>query len=510
MVQVRSNQGARWRNRMFPSSNGLPTPLGTLDQILDAGDSSEKPQKVFIGHNLGNRTFLLSLAMRDFFDMSEVANDRGRDGDTVSQRRLDPAHAHKLAVYLLKGLVSATIRRRQILDKPIPDVLREVEERLGKQPYMAIQPVVVNIRNCDPQGTDIRGFRLEDKRTDETAAFKIFLTQRHVLWVVDGQHRRMGMKLVFEFLDAVRAGRAYPKKGSLLAAAWDGTSISPEELAVWDECFEVARSYCTLLVEVHLGLNPDEERQLFHDLNRLGKKVDPSLALRFDNSNPINQFIKEELVDGLGIGITEEDNVKDLRSDDGRMLRKDLVSVNAVLLMNKGNITGATRAMLEGKQDIAIRFWRTIQQIPGFGEEQAKMKTVAAQSAMLKALAKLVFDFSFSARRPSNGEEVTENLLSRMLDIDFSHDNPMWRYYELSEEDRRKHGLDGLRAYLPAEALANKDIGSFQGNFMRFSAKHNDIVPVLGDMIRWRLDLPPRRATERRGAEQDALPLAAA
>lgn len=492
---------------MFPSTNGLPAPLATLDQVLDAGDSSEKPQKVFIGHNLGNRTFLLTLPMREFFEMSEVANDRGRDGETIAQRRLDPTHAHKLAVYLLKGLVSAAIRRREILNKPVPDALREMQDRLGKQPYMAIQPVVVNIRNCNPQGIDIRGFRLEDKRTDETAAFKIFLSQRHVLWVVDGQHRRMAMKLVFDFLDAVRVGRAYPKKGSLLAAAWDGTAITPEEMVVWDECFEVARSYCTLLVEVHLGLEPEEERQLFHDLNRLGKKVDPSLALRFDSSNPVNQFIKDELIDGLGISISEEDNIKDLRNDDGRMLRKDLVSVNAILLLNRGNITGATRAVLEGKQNVAIRFWKQVQQIPGFGEERARMKTVAAQSAILKAMAKLVYDFSFNSRRPENGDQLTETLISRMLDIDFSHDNPMWRYYELSEEDRERFGLEGLRAYLPSDVLANKDIGSFQGNFMRFSSKHNDIVPVLGDMIRWRLGLPPRRSSEQRPANQGALSL---
>ncbi len=46
---------------MTPSTNGLPAPLGTLDEVLDAGDSSEKPVKVFIGHNLGNRTFLTQM-----------------------------------------------------------------------------------------------------------------------------------------------------------------------------------------------------------------------------------------------------------------------------------------------------------------------------------------------------------------------------------------------------------------------------------------------------------------
>jgi hypothetical protein len=39
----------------------------------------------------------------------------------------------------------------------------------------------------------------------------------------------------------------------------------------------------------------------------------------------------------------------------------------------------------------------------------------------------------------------------------------------------------------------NRDIGSFQGGLMRFGSKHNDIIPILCDMIRWRLKLPSRR-----------------
>ena len=175
---------------MIPSQNGLPTPLATLDEVLEVGDTSEKPMKVFIGHNLGNRTFLMQMPMHEFYSMSEVANDPGRDGETLAQRKLDPGHAQKLAIYILKGLVSAAIERRAFTNKPIPETLKNMMERLGRQPYMAIQPLVVNIRDCDPRGADIRGERMLDKRTDETAAFKVFLAQRHVLWVVDGQHRR--------------------------------------------------------------------------------------------------------------------------------------------------------------------------------------------------------------------------------------------------------------------------------------------------------------------------------
>ena len=30
---------------------------------------------------------------------------------------------------------------------------------------------------------------------------------------------------------------------------------------------------------------------------------------------------------------------------------------------------------------------------------------------------------------------------------------------------------------------------------MRFGAKHNDIYPIIADMIRWKLALPSRKAT---------------
>ncbi|HEV2628111.1 MAG TPA: DNA sulfur modification protein DndB [Pseudolabrys sp.] len=487
---------------MFPKNQDLPTPLGTLDEVLDTGDSSEKPFKVFIGHNLGNRTFLMLMPMHEFYGMSEVANDPTRDGESLAQRKLDPAHAHKLAIYLLKGLVSAAIDRREILNKDTNPVLNELMSKLGRQPYMSIQPLVVNIRGCNPRGADIRGDRMMDKRTDETAAFKVFLSQRYVLWVVDGQHRRMAMEMVFKFLEQLRIARSYPKKGSLLSFD-EGKMLTAEELQAWEECFEVARTYCTLQLEVHLGLNPDEERQLFHDLNRLGKKVDTNLALQFDNSNPINLFIKDRLINGLGIEASETD-VKNWNDDEGRVPRKDIVAVNAILFLNKTNISSAVPTLVDDKAEIAYRFWTAVRAIPGFGEDKARMKTVAAQPVVLKALAKLVFDFSFSNRKPENGDELTEKLLSGLTDIDLSHDNFMWRYYELSPEERQVHGLTGLTDYLPAEEGGNRDIGSFQGGFMRFGAKHNDIYPIIGDMIRWRLGLPSRRESAQDNANKAA------
>jgi hypothetical protein len=479
------------------SADGVPSPLTSLDDLVESGGAADRPVKVFIGHNLGFRTFMMHVPIHEFFKMSEVANDPVRDGDSVSQRRLDPTHAQKLAIYILKGLVSAAITRRGIDGKPVPETFLKVQDALGKQPYMSIQPIVVNIRGCGPDGKNIRGTRLL-VGDNETASFKVFLSQKHVLWVVDGQHRRRAMELVFEFLDAVRLKGAYPKKLSLYSAA--GEAPTADELQLWEECFFVARAFCTVAVEVHLGLEVDQERQLFHDLNRLGKKVETSLALHFDNSNPVNLFIKERLIDDLGVKVQEKDQA-DWHADDGSISRKDLVAVNAILFLNKTNIASATPPDVTPKASLAYQFWEAVSAIPGVGEAQARLKTVAAQPVVLKALAKLVYAFAFSNRRPEGSEALLARLIDGLTDIDFSHHNPMWQYFELTDEQRKEHGLSGLSEYVPpGDTGMNRDIGKFQGGYMRFGAKHNDIFPIIGDMIRWKLGLPNRQKSDSLGS----------
>jgi hypothetical protein len=480
---------------MYPKLKEMPTPLATLDDLMESGDASEKPFKVFIGHNLGNRTFLTLLPMHEFFGLSEVANDRARDGDTIAQRKLDPAHAQKLAVYLLKGLVAAAIERFRIKNQTVPQAFLDVQEKLGKQPYLSLQPLVVNIRECDPAGANLRGERLLADTNAETVCFRVYLGQRHILWVIDGQHRRKGMEIVFAFLEHVRSTGSYAKKGSLFPS--DDGVATKEELSVWEECFSVARGHSTVAVEVHLGLSPEEERQLFHDLNNLGKKVETSLALQFDNSNPINLFIKDTIIGELGFDVVEKD-ITDWHADTGAVSRKDLVAVNAILFLNKTNIGGATPPLVSPKVELAKQFWTAVSAIPGFGEEQAKEQTVAAQPVVLKALAKLVYDFAFSPRRDDDADVYLEKLLSSLSDIDLSHSNPMWRYYEMSEVDRESNGLKGLAEYLPpTDDGANRDIGAFQNGYMRFGAKHNDIFPIISDMVRWQLDLPKRQHVKK-------------
>lgn len=493
---------------MFARVGELPVPLqtpkelDTLDILVDEGDVNETPFNVFIGHNLGHRVFTMQVPFRRFYDISDVANDR--ETGPVAQRALDAAHAKKLAVYMLKGLVSAAKLKRVATGKDVPEAFDRLLRLLGEQPYFSIQPLVCNIRGIPPGATGpggIRGFRLETT-AGETAGFKIFLAERHTLWVIDGQHRRFGADLAMQFLEQVRQTGKYPGRGAALHLD-KGQPVPEDEMLVWNEAYDAARSYATLTVEVHLGLDIDQERQLFHDLNRLGKKVDASLAFQFDASNPITHFIKSTLTGELGLAIADRE-AKDWSEDTGALALKDVVAINAIAFLNKGNIAGATPAVVEPRQEAVQQLWSKIIEIPHFGDEKAKEKTVAAQPVMLKALAKIGYDLNFSNRKPENSDQLYSKFLDSIDKLDFSHDNPMWRYFELTEGQRIDAGLEGLAAYLPEESAgANRDIGSMQGSFMRFGAKHNDIFPILADMIRWASGLPSRR--EPKDADVEAL-----
>jgi hypothetical protein len=465
-----------------------------LDELLTTDNPTAKPFGVLLSQNLGNSAVVLSVPVQSLLERSEVANERSLEqkkdyeGYQIAQRPLDPVHAAKLAVYLLKGYVNATIAKRKKSGKPVSDALAEFEKALGKQPYLGMQPMVANIRTCKPGGEGLRF-------TKDAGQIFVHLSDRDVLWIIDGQHRREGMRIAFDFLREIRDKRRYPKRQKLYAGAAN-EELSPEELHAWHEVYEVARAECTVVLEVHLGLDADSERQFFHDLNNLGKKVGPSLAFEFDNSNPINLFIKDELVvreneGGFWKPKVEDKDIVDWHNDPGAISRKDLIAINAILFLNKTNIKGAHPAEVDRAREIALRVWEKINEIEHFGEPGAKTKTVAAQPVVLKGIAKLTFDLAFGKfKDPQN----LEKLINGITLIDFSHLNPMWRYYEVDALKRKQLQIEDLSDYLPpVEDGANRDLGALDGSgLMRFGAKHNDIYPIIGDMIRWRLGLPSR------------------
>lgn len=479
---------------MFQQNEGLPTPIASIASLLKEADSSARPEKVFIGHNLGHRTFMALIPMKDFYAMSKVANERQEDGSPATQRPLNEAHATGLAKYILRGMVSAAIQYRNNFGKPVSPALNELQRVMGAQSYMSLQPIICNLRTCDPGGSGIEGKRMESE--GETACFKVYLGQRDILYVIDGQHRRYAMDLVFEFLTEIRLNRKYPRKPKLFEGNFKEI-LSSEVLAAWDECDEVARGFSKVAVEIHLGLGVREEQQLFHDLNNLAKKVERSLALKFDSANPVNRYIQTELLPHiLGWEDVVDGDQSNWQKDSGRWTFRDLAAVNAILFLNKTSIASATPADVEEKQEIASRMWSAIASSNGFGVEGAKATTVLAQPVVIKAIAKLVYDLGFGRRRDETADADLEKLLHGLSLVDFSHQNPVWRYYEMTEQERIKAKLTGLRDYLPDRGATSRDIGMYdqQNGWMKFGTRHNDIYPLVGDLIRWMLKLPSRTA----------------
>jgi hypothetical protein len=468
----------------------------TLDQLATAG-VGERAVVGTLAPNMGNRTITARFPVAELNRISVVANGGpdAPEGEEIAQRALDQAHATKLAQFILRGLVNATIQKYTDAGAESPQALTEIGRRLGKQPYFSLPPIIANLRGVGPKGQQLRASVIRDGGSEsaEVVAIRFWLRQDHLLYVIDGQHRRKAIEVVMDFLEGdVIQRRRYSRKNIF---GNDGIEMNPDELRAWNDVYSAARADALITVEIHLDLSIEQERQLFHDTNNLGKKVAPSLALAFDSANPVNRFIKERLIENGLVHVADRDIVVgNWDADDGVLSRKDLVAVNAHLFLNKSNIKGAKVDEVERKIPVALRFWRAIIALPGFGALGARGQTVAAQPVVLKALAKLAYDLSFG-RQAHDG--FRDRLLSGISQLDLTHSNPMWGYYSLSPQQRAEAGLAQLGLFLPPDdSGVNRDLGGrdSEGRF-RFGAKHNDIIPILGDMIRWSLRLPTRHAT---------------
>lgn len=476
----------------LPNSQDEAVQFG-LDGGLTFDATGEKEFTVLNGHNLGNSTLMLCLPMREFYERSFVANQQNLaatphySGEAIAQRKLDPAHTLGLAKYILKGLFASLAVYYSRKNIAPSSRFKELQERVGLQPYMALQPITANIRTCRQGGADLKFKRYSDGK------LTVFLTNSHTLWVIDGQHRREAMHLVAEFIQDVVLKHAYPRK-PLLFPSSAGDAVTPAELDVWNDINQIARSQTTIMTEVHLGLNTEQERQLFYDLNNYAKKVESGLAYNFDQSNPINLYIKTNLEEGkiLKANLVDKDKI-DWEKHDGSLTRKDIVAVNSILFLNKTNLKTASPDKIKELEPYADSFWKLVSEIPGFGETEAKKTTVAAQPVVLKALAKLFNTFKLGKAKDPESLGILMNAL-KTRSIDFSHSNKVWRYYQLDQAVRDEE-FPGLAAYLPAEKDGNRDLGMFSATegVMRFGSKHNDIFPVIADMIRWMLKLPNRK-----------------
>jgi len=468
-----------------------------LGDLKRSGARTEFNTAVLTGFNMGNRTLTLTLTMEQFREFTDVANearirDLGGDNSEVAQRPLDKKHAKSIALYMLRGLLVA-VRHNWIDDgRHIPTELDDVLADLGEGPYQALQPFTGNIRSCAPGGANLD---LEEKPDGKLV---LFLRQGQLIYIIDGQHRRFAYGSLVEWLkELLSSGKYISKRGGGLYVPDDMEDgrLSASELEVWSAVLEMARSHFTVDVTVHLGLAPEAEKQLFHDLNNLGKKPDAALAQAFDQANPISVFIRKELEgEGLlrSIRIADSGSKKGKRVEEGEaavIYRDDLVAANAMLFAGATNQAGIISSQVVPFYDYGRMFWASIAAQDHFGEGGWARKTLLSEPVMIKALAQLAHTFHGS--REEN-HALRDRFLAALRDkeIDFSQRNPLWATY-FKTEDEWVEIDPALRDYLTPDA-GRKSFGVWQGDKLEFAQNTRDIARYLGDLIRWHLKLPPR------------------
>ena len=378
----------------------------------------------------------------------------------------------------------------------ISEKILNIRDHLGDPAYVSLQPVVCNIRNCAPNGTDLQVRDVGDGWGRKTGAFQVSIGAGQHMWVVDGQHRRAGFQRLLEFLNKVTQTYKYPAKGLFVPSGYNNNDLIDHLTHnFWSNVLALALTKSTIAIECHLGLKQEEEQQLFYDLNSKVWNVKQSLAFQYDHNDPVNKLIAEEIVDTNLLGFTpSEKDVSDWQKDDGAISRKDINTVTCLLALGKTNSKSSTPALIEARREYIIKFWKIISKVNGFGKLNAKSNTVLAQPVVLKALAKLGFDLAYGHQNIRD-EQGYAKLLDSIIsgELDFSHSNKIWQAL-LRSNTEREEALPGISEYVHVPPDTNLDAGVFdeEKQWIRFGSRHNDIFPRLGDTIRYTLKLKPR------------------
>ena len=467
-----------------------------------------------MGKNLGSATIKMSMPLKDFCRRSHVSNKYNNEniaafhGEGVAQRALDNSHAKRLAQFTLMGLLHAQVRKIQSQGKEISDDIKELMKQLPSGPYTALQPITCNIRDCDFGGGDLPIQPILDELQRPTGVFQLGLSSATILHVVDGQHRKVAFEMVTDFLEFVQKNWRYPKVSIFRPIDYDDAHISDALHDFWQDVLEVAIVDSEVCLEVHLGLNLDQEQQMFVDLNQKGKKPTASYVNSFDHADPVNTYIRGLLeTEEYDIKVSEVDQ-SDWHKDDGSLKRKDLKTICSLLFQGKTSSNGITPVITDSRKDFVNKFWERVLQCPHFGTEGARSKTVLQQPIVLQSLAKLAFDLAFGVPniRDQDGLKL---LYAKIQDgsLDFPHENPIWCALFKTSDDR-KSAHPGIEKFVHVPIGTNLDAGNFdeENAWVRFGSRHNDIRPRLGDVVRFVVGLKPRdnvtKAIEKEKLEQ--------
>ena len=463
-----------------------------LGDLKRTGGRTSVSATVLAGFNLNSRTLSVTMPMETFREVSDVANEvriveMGGERSQIAQRPLDLKHAKNLALYMARGMTSGVKRVWQDEGRVIPDELDDILSDLGEGPYQGLQPLTGNIRQCEPDGVDLD---IEERPGGQLI---LFLRLGQLIYVIDGQHRRVAYELLTTWLREILQAGKYGKRG-LYVPEREDLGLTAEETAIWSAVIELARSHFTVDVTVHLGLKPDQERQLFHDLNNLGKKPDAALAQAFDQANPVSVYVRQHIEEKKLLGdvrISDTGSKKGGKSPEASsptIYRDDLVVANALLFAGATNQTAVTTHLVNAHIDYGDRFWQIVASQLHF-ETQDPLLTLLAEPVMIKALASLAHNFHGSREK---NHALRDQFLSDVAagKIDFSPTDPLWALYLKSDSERDEIN-SVLGDYLTPDA-ARKTYTVIREGRYDFAANTRDIARYLGDLIRWKLKLPPR------------------
>lgn len=398
-------------------------------------------------NNLGSITLTTSIDVGTFLNQSLVGNDAA--AGHVTQRPLNMAHATGMAAFNLSALVNYTAKEVEANDNAVPDEVLEVFAHLSPKSYYAWAPLVCSVR------TDFSQVLAVQLPTGE---YSVKLRPDQILWVMDGQHRRKGLELTRDWLAKITTERKYPRLKDAFPVGLKG--VGDEALVFWRKALENFTAEFSVTTEVHFGMTIDQERQLFYFLNDLGRAVPSAISQAFDQDNSINLFTRSLVKDIIPAGLISESGQVDW--NDAEWVRLDsLNAINARLILNHGSIDNAKASVVNPRLDEAREFWKVILNIPNVTDRKVSL---AAQPAMLKAMAKAFYDLKWArgSGRKALSADIADKFLAALPSVDFSHGNAIWKC-----------------------SASGKNVGStYTDGTFRFSPSHNEIVPLLAAELR--------------------------
>jgi hypothetical protein len=424
--------------------------MSTLaDQLKDNKATGHRLIEIYCrpSNNLGSVTLTTSIDVGTFLTQSLVANDAA--AGHVTQRPLNKPHAIGMAAFNLSALVDYTAKEWESKNGPVPQEVMEVFAHLSPKSYYAWAPLVCSVRSDFSQ---VLADRLP------TGEYSVKLRPDQLMWVVDGQHRRKGLEFTRDWLVMITTERKYPRLKDAFPVGLK--NVGDSALLFWRKALELFTGDFSITTEVHFGMTVDQERQLFYFLNDLSRSVPSAIAQAFDQDNPINLFTRQIVKDLIPEGLVSSES-KQVNWEDAEWLRLDsLNAINSRLFLNRvGVADDAKGSVIAPRLANATEFWAAVMSIPNVTD---RSKSLAAQPAMLKSIAKCYYDLKWArgSGRKALPVDIAEKFLAALPSVDFSHTSLQFR---------------GV----------TKSTGSvYPDGTWRFAPTHNEIVPILASTLR--------------------------